>query len=261
MRGSRLAGPIFVVASLGIWEGAILLHLFPALLLPSPAQVLEAFRETCPNILLHAAATLARALSGFLIGSVLGIVLGLAMSWDVRLFAILDPLVESLRPVPAIAAIPFFILWFGTGNSGQLLLTTLSCAVVLAVEVFHAARSVSPVIVRAAQSLGAGKWTLYRSVILPAILPSITPGLRIVGALSFSIAVASEFIGAQWGLGFVIMRARRTLETQTILLGMLMIGMLARSMDLTIRGVMARLTRWAESSSEMLQQPRKEIQS
>ena len=261
MRTPWLTNVLFVAAAIGIWEAVCLMHIVPVLLLPSPLMVLDAFRETYPNILFHAAATLTRALAGFIAGTGLGIVLGLAMTWNTRFFAILDPIVESLRPVPAICAIPFVILWFGIGNDGQILLTTLSCAVVLAVEVFHAARNVSPVIVRAAQSLGASKWTLYRSILFPAILPTITPGLRVIGALSFSIAVASEFIGAQWGLGFIIMRATRTLETQTILLGMLMIGILARSTDLAIRGTMFRLTRWVESSTDLLQEARKDDHS
>lgn len=247
------SGLITTLGMLGLWQAASGLHLSSELFLPGPAQVLRAFHDTYPGILIHAAATLTRALCGFLIGSSLGLLLGLLMSSSKPLFSLLDPVVESLRPVPAIAAIPFFILWFGTGNGGQILLISVSCAVVLSVDVFHAVKTVSPLIIRAAQSMGAGKLMVYRSVVIPAILPALTGGLRILVALSFSIAVASEFMGAQYGIGFLILRARRTLETQTILLGMLIVGLLARLTDLAVQKVMEIQTRWAESSTDVLQ--------
>lgn len=254
MKRLRLSGLITTLAILCFWQAVSGAHLSSELFLPGPAQVLRAFIDTYPGILIHAAATLARALSGFLLGSSLGLLLGLLMSSSRPMFSLLDPIVEGLRPVPAIAAIPFFILWFGTGNGGQILLISLSCAVVLAVDVFHAVKNVSPLIIRAAQSMGAGKFTLYSSIVLPAIMPALTGGLRILVALSFSIAVASEFMGAQYGIGFLILRARRTLETQTILLGMLLVGLLARLADLAVQQGMAGRTRWAESATEALQE-------
>lgn len=260
MKIRRFSGIALTLAILGTWWAIAALHVIPELFLPGPLQVVDAFRDTFPTILIHTAATLSRAWAGLILGSCLGLFVGLAMCWNEAVFSLLDPLVESVRPVPAIAAIPFFILWFGTGSAGQVFLISLSCAAVLAVDVFHAVGNVSPLIIRAAQSLGATRWTVYRSIILPAIIPALAPGLRIVAALSFSIAVASEFIGAQWGLGFIIMRARRTLETQTILLGMLLIGVLARSTDLALRSALNHITGWSESSTELLQQPREENQ-
>jgi ABC-type nitrate/sulfonate/bicarbonate transport system permease component len=240
------------IAIVSIWH-IVSKALSSQLLFPGPLEVLAAFRATYPEILLHALATLARALSGFVIGSILGLLAGVCMSWGRLFYAWINPVVESLRPVPAIAAIPFFILWFGPGDGGQVLLISLSCATVFAVDVFHAIRSVAPLLLRAAQSLGASRFIIYRTIILPAILPSLSGGIRVVSALAFTIAVASEFMGAQWGLGFLMMRARRSLETQTILLGMLLVGLLARSIDLVIQKLVDRRIRWSESSAYTLQ--------
>jgi ABC-type nitrate/sulfonate/bicarbonate transport system permease component len=252
MKLSRFSGVVTTIAILCMWQAATGLHLSSELALPAPAQVIEAFRETYPGVLIHTGATLARAWLGLALGTALGLMLGLALSWNTFTFSLLDPIVESVRPVPAIAAIPFLILWFGTGIGGQILLISISCAVVLAVDAFHAIKNVSPLIIRAAQSMGAEKRQIYMGVVIPAIMPALTPGLRILVALSFSIAVASEFMGAQLGLGFLILRARRTLETQTILMGMLLVGVLARLTDLAVQAIMARRTRWAEYATDAL---------
>jgi ABC-type nitrate/sulfonate/bicarbonate transport system permease component len=241
-----------VALMIGIWFLLSKSGLVPSLYLPSPGKVLIALRDTKETITGHTWATLVRTISGFLLGVVLGILAGVAMSWNRLLFSVLDTIIESVRPVPPIAALPFFILWFGIGNFGQVLLITLACGVIIAVDTFVAIRNVAPIHIRAAASLGASKRKLYQTVILPAILPHLTSGLRIAAPLAFTIAIAAEFMGAQQGLGFMIMRARRTLETQTIFLAVLIIGAMAIILDRVIRVLMDRLTRWSEKSTEAI---------
>lgn len=220
------------------------------LLLPSPQRVGEALYALHSTILAHTLATMSRVLAGFFIGIVVGILVGSAMNWNPVIFAVLDPIVESLRPVPPIAILPFFILWFGLGPLGQILLITISCAVVLAVNTFVALQNIPPVYLKAARSLGAKNHNIYLNIALPAILPYLVAGFRISAALAFTVTIAAEFMGAQQGLGFVIMRARRTLETQTIFLAVLAIGIMSFAMDKMIRKISRYLTRWTTTDSE-----------
>src|SRR5690606_25006802 len=123
--------------------------------------------------------------------------------------AILDPFIEMLRPIPALALIPFFVLWFGLGDTGKILLIALGGAVVMVVTVYEALERVPRIYVDAARTLGVNTLGVYRTVLLPAILPTFWSGVRVSSALSFGLGIAAEFMGAQDGLGYLILLARR----------------------------------------------------
>ena len=176
----------------------------------------------------------------------IGILIGLLMSRSRIVYAILDTVIEALRPVPPIALIPFFILWFGIGNFGKVLLSGLGCLMVLVVNTAVAVRNVPPIYVRAAASLGADSRTIYRTVVVPAIVPSLVSGWRVAAALAFALTVAAELMGAQSGLGFLVMVARRSLQTDVILLSVIILSIEAWFVDRAIRVLSNRVTPWME---------------
>ena len=220
--------------------------LIPSLFFPSPPDVLRALVELRYSIIQHSLVTLYRVLTSFSVGSMIGILIGLLMSRSRIVYAILDPVIEALRPVPPIALIPFFILWFGIGNFGKVLLSGLGCFMVLVVNTVVAVRNVPPIYVRAAASLGADSRTIYRTVVLPAIVPSLVSGWRVAAALAFALTVAAELMGAQSGLGFLVMVARRSLQTDVILLSVIILSIEAWFVDRAIRVLSNRVTPWME---------------
>ncbi len=199
------------------------------------------------RLLSDAGMTFARVFVGWASGAILGIAVGLLMSASQMFLAIGNPIIEILRPLPPIALIPFFIIWFGLGISGQIGLIALGSLMVLAVTTYAAVNNVASVYVRAAASLGASRIAIYRWILLPAATPSIGAAFRVSAALAFATGVAAEFMGAQSGLGFLIMVARRTLNTNTILLGTLLLAAESYLMDIGIRAFNAYLCRWSES--------------
>ena len=219
------------------------------LMFPSPSMVVDALLTLSPEtVFKHAYMTTYRMIVGWSLGVALGIGVGLVMSYSRVVRHVLDPLVESFRPVPVIALLPFFILWFGIDEVGKIVMILLGTFMIMVVNTFEAVTNVNPIYIRAAESLGATKFSIYRTVIFPAILPSLTAGFRISSALSFTLVVASEFMGAQSGLGYMIMSARRTLSTETIFLGCLIFGLVSTGIDFIIRKVVNYLTRWADRS-------------
>jgi len=196
--------------------------------------------------------TLSRVLAGWSLGAIAGITVGLLMTSNRVWFSITNPFIEGLRPIPPIALVPFFILWFGLGSFGQILLIALGCFMVMAVNTVVAVNNLAPIYIRAARTLGATRLRVYLTVVVPGILPALVAGLRIAAALAFGLAVAAEFMGAQSGIGFLMMVARRTLNTNTILLGTIILGMESFAVDAVIRKVCGHFTRWNESSSEAL---------
>jgi ABC-type nitrate/sulfonate/bicarbonate transport system permease component len=215
------------------------------LFFPAPGEVVERAGVLGPTLVGDAVATFLRVLVSWSIGSALGIILGLAMVRSRAAYHVLTPLIEGLRPIPPVALVPFIILWFGIGDNGKLALGGLACFMVMVVNTVVSSRNVSPVYKQAARSLGATERAVYRTVILKAIVPELVSGLRIGAALAFAVIVAAEMIGAQSGLGRLIMLASRTLDTPVVLLGTIVIGLEAFILDRVIQAWSARVTRWA----------------
>ena len=225
----------------------------PELVFPSLASVARAALTLGTGLVLDAAVTLGRVIVGWVAGVIPGILAGLWMTRSRTFFAVANPLIEALRPVPPVALIPFFILWFGLGSGGQILLIAIGCFMVMAINTFSAVHMIPPIYVRAAASLGAPTAAIYRTVIWPAILPSLVSGFRIAAALAFALGVAAEFMGAQSGIGFLIMVNRRQLNTNTILLGIIVIGLESFAVDWTIRIFSRYACRWSETPVSALQ--------
>jgi taurine transport system permease protein len=226
------------------------LNVLKPLTFPSPEEVWTAVTDLRGQLLDDALATLERVLVSWVGGAALGVLVGLAMVRSAIARHILTPLIEALRPVPPVALIPFVIVWFGIGDSGKIFLGALGCFMVMVVNTVVAAGHVAPNYVRAARSLGASENQVYRTVILPAIVPELVSGLRIAAALAFGTIVAAEFIGAESGIGARIMLASRTLDTGVVLLGTILIGLLAFLLEQAIRLINAHVTRWAERTDD-----------
>jgi ABC-type nitrate/sulfonate/bicarbonate transport system permease component len=227
------------------WIATSGIGLIKQLYFPSPESLWAAIELLNTQLLADCGATLARVVVSWLGGSALGVAVGLAMARAKILMYILTPVIEAVRPVPPVALIPFVILWFGIGDSGKIFLGALACFMVMVVNTTVAVTNVPPVYLDAARSLGATKSRVYRSVVLPAIVPEILSGFRIGSALAFAVIVAAEFLGADAGVGRLIMQASRTLNTAVVLLGTVVIAIMAVALDLAISRVSAYVTRWA----------------
>lgn len=233
-----------VIGIIAIWH-FVVSQVVPPLYFPSTASTLQALVNLGPNFLVDMWATTYRVFAGLLLGVALGVIFGVAMSASRAAAAVIDPIVETLRPIPALALIPFFILWFGLGDVGKIALIGLGGFVVMVVTMYEAFSHVPATYVNAARVLGVGKAQIYKTVLFPAVLPAFWSGLRVSAALSFGLGIAAEFMGAQSGLGYLILLARRTLHTEVMLIGVIGIGVLSYATDRIIRWLAKRTTRWA----------------
>lgn len=220
------------------------------LIFPSPDSLLSVFVNQWQTILKYSFTTWYRVLSGLAVGTLVGFCTGLIMTWNTLINSILDPLIELIRPIPPIALTPFFILWFGLGDLGQLLLVALGCFMVVVVTTVVSVKNVNPIYYRAAKSLGANDLDLYLTVFIPAILPSLASGIRVAAATGFGLTVAAEYLGAQGGLGFLIRNARTILQTDAILLAAILLGIESLVTDILLRIIFKTLTKWNPASTE-----------
>jgi ABC-type nitrate/sulfonate/bicarbonate transport system permease component len=249
-RSGRYLSLIAIVLYFGLWWAVTEqgLGLVRPIKFPSPRMVLDAAVRLHDIIAVDMLVTLVRVAFGFCAGTLLGVGLGLAMSYNRKVLYFFDPLVESMRPVPVIAMIPFFLMWFGIDELGKFLLITLGVFAILVVSTVEAVRNVPRKYLLAAQTLGASKAQRFRTIVVPAIIPELIGPLRVATALSFTLVVAAEFMGAQAGIGYRILEARRMFNTDVILLGVTVIGLMAGLADLLIRWGTTRITRWSERS-------------
>lgn len=214
------------------------------LIFPSLKNIITTLLSNYEVIIEYALITWYRVLIGLSIGFLTGVLTGILITWNPYFEAIVDPIIEIIRPIPPIALTPFFILWYGLGNMGQFLLIALGCFMVIVISTVTSIRNVDIVYIRAAKSLGANPLNTYKTIFIPAIMPALSSAVRVASATGFGLTVAAEYLGAQGGLGYLIRNARVTLSTDSILLAAILLGLLSLLTDFIIRKLFNYITRW-----------------
>ena len=235
--------PLLVIAG---WEAASRLGWLSTRILPEPLAVAQAFWNlTKSGELAHdVAISTGRALGGLAIGGGLGLVLGLLTGTFRTAETLLDTTLQMIRNVPALALIPLVILWFGIDESAKLFLVAIGVFFPIYLNTYHGIKSVDAGLVEMARSYGLRGWPLYREVILPGALPSILVGLRFSLGLMWVLLIVAETISAQSGIGYMTMNAREFLQTDVVLVGVLLYAFLGKLADLVARGLERRFLRW-----------------
>ena len=213
---------------------------------PSPRKVFEGAQVVSHVLALDILVTMGRVLIGWGAGVLGGIAFGLLISFSAIARSFFHPLIEMIRPVPAIALIPFFLMWFGISETGKFLLIFLMVVMYMIVNTVEAVSNVPPIYVRAAQALGASPWQIFRRIICHAILPQLIGPLRAGVAGAYTLAVAAEFMGGEYGVGYRMLEARRLFNTDVILMGVVLFGLMSGFTDWALRKTMGHLTRWSE---------------
>lgn len=228
----RLVYPSAVVALLlAIWwtalaeEGAIL---------PTPPEVVTGTLELTSDGTLwdHIAASLLRVGAGFSLAVACALPLGLWMGRVHTVFITLNPVFQLLRPISPIAWIPIAILWFGVGNASPIFLIFIAAVFPMIVHTASAVHTIERRYLRAAQNFGVSGARLLLRVIIPAILPEITVGMRITLGVAWLVVVAAEMIALRSGLGYLIMDSRNAGNRYDLVVAaMILIGLIGLMLD------------------------------
>jgi sulfonate transport system permease protein len=235
--------PIAVIVG---WEIASRSGWLSSRILPEPFAVATAFWNLlCSGALVHdVAISTGRALAGLAIGGGLGLALGLLTGTFRTAETLLDTTLQMVRNVPPLALIPLVILWFGIDESAKLFLVAIGVFFPIYLNTYHGIKSVDAGLVEMARSYGLAGWPLYREVILPGALPSILVGLRFSLGLMWVLLIVAETISAQSGIGYMTMNAREFLQTDVVLVGVLLYALLGKLADLVARALEKHFLRW-----------------
>ncbi|MCD5982810.1 MULTISPECIES: aliphatic sulfonate ABC transporter permease SsuC [Pseudomonas] len=242
----RLAPWALPVLLLAIWQLSVSAGWLSTRILPAPSAVIEAgvTLVSSGEIWTHLAISGWRAGLGFVIGGGIGLALGFITGlskWGERL---LDSSVQMIRNVPHLALIPLVILWFGIDETAKIFLVALGTLFPIYLNTYHGIRNIDPALVEMSRSYGLSGFSLFRHVILPGAMPSILVGVRFALGFMWLTLIVAETISASSGIGYLAMNAREFLQTDIVVLAIVLYAVLGKLADLAARGLERVCLRW-----------------
>lgn len=244
--GQRLLPWLLPFLLILIWQIASSTGLLQSRILPAPTAVVSAFWHLLISGELwhHVKVSAGRALLGLAIGGGLGLLLGLLNGSSKTASTLLDTTLQMIRNIPALALIPLVILWFGIDETAKLFLVAVGVFFPIYINTYHGIRSVDPQLIEMGKSYGLSRWELYKNIILPGAMPSILVGLRFALGLVWVLLIVAETISAQAGIGYMTMNAREFLQTDVVLVGILLYALLGKLADVLAVSLEKYLLRW-----------------
>ena len=229
--------PLAVIAVLIAmwWAAVIATH---SLIFPTPWGVVSGTLELLSDGTLwrHIGASLMRVGTGFGLAVCVAVPLGLWMGWVRAAYHTLNPVFQILRPISPIAWIPIAILWFGVGDVSPIFLIFISSLFPMIVQTTAGVHTIEPRFLRAAANFGVSRGTLFKQVVIPAVLPQIIVGMRIGLGVAWLVVVAAEMIALRSGLGYLIIDSRNAGNRYDLVVaGMIIIGLIGLSLDTIMR--------------------------
>ena len=235
---------------LGAWALASAQGWVNKIILPAPWVVLASLIDMAVNgyagvgLFTHIGISLARVMTGFVCGGILGTLCGILRGRVRVIDALLLAPAEMLRPIPPLGIIPLFILWFGVGELSKVVLIFLSVFLITMVNAQAGAANCPEDLLRAAATLGASRWQTFRFAILPAALPQIMTGLRVAMGTALSVLVAAELLGADRGLGFIVLDASNFFRTPYVFAGVTVIAIIGFASDRFLAWLSYSVVHW-----------------
>ncbi len=229
-----------------LWEMFCQLGFIEPIFLPPPSQIFSRAVKmyTQGTLFLHVLASTRRVMVGFLISSLVAIPFGIFLGSSRFSRAVFDPIISLLRPLPSMSWIPISLLWLGITETQKYSIVFMGSFAPSLLYIIESTRNIDPILIRAAQNLGAKKWDVMKEVILPGAMPQIIAGLKVMLGIAWTCIISAELVAAQEGLGFMIMNGKEYFQTDTVLLGMLLISLTVIIIDVAFRRIEGRLLPW-----------------
>lgn len=221
-----------LLLTITIWEVSSRWLLNPRLVPPPTAVVISAWEMLVSlELFEHIAKSLQRIFIGYFSGTLLGILLGIAMGCTPVLEKLVDPPLTLVRQVPPVAIIPLAIVWFGIGEVSKYFVIFYGVLLVVLINTIAGVKGTPEIRVRAARCLGAGRFRILLTVVLPSAVPYVLTAMRLGLGFSFGSVVAAELIAANSGIGYLIMQSRFQVQIDRMFVGLLALAVLGAVTD------------------------------
>jgi NitT/TauT family transport system permease protein len=244
--GIKVASPaIFTVALFVAWEVVCRALNVPLTILPAPSDVFGALWQYRKPIADNSWVTLWTTLAGFLIATAFGLVLGIAIGWHRAIYSGIYPVLVGFNSIPKVAVVPVLILWFGIGEVPAVITAFLISFFPIAVNVATGLATTEPELEDVLRALGASKLDIMRKVGIPRSLPYFFGSLKVAITLAFVGAVVSETVGANKGIGKLMLDAQASFQVPIVFAGLLVLAVLGIALYAATAAIEARFTGWA----------------
>ncbi len=245
-RPVRMIGLAVFVLLIAVWEAGSRAGIISDIVLPAPSEAFEAFRHLIETGLLwkHLGYSLYRLLIGWICGTALGITVGLAIGLFSIARAALQPLVSALFPIPKIALLPLFVIWFGIGEGSKVATILFGTFFPTVIATYGGVDNVDRGLIRMGQSFGLAWSSIVRKIIIPGALPAILSGFRVSAAIAIVLLVAAEMIAAEFGVGAYILLAGSLMATDQLIAGVALLSVMGLSFAWAIGRAEKALLNW-----------------
>ncbi|UXR78615.1 MULTISPECIES: ABC transporter permease [unclassified Staphylococcus] len=216
-----------------IWQCVIILGHYKPVLLPGPSLVLKSMWHfiITGDIFTHLSISLYRFIAGFILAIMLGIPIGFLLGRSFSLFNAIEPLFQLIRPISPIAWSPFVVLWFGIGSLPAIAIIFIAAFFPIVFNTIKGIKHIEPQYLKISSNLNLINWSLYRNILFPGALKHIMGGIHMAVGTSWIFLVSGEIIGAQSGLGFLIVDSRNMLNLEDVLAAIFFIGVFGFLID------------------------------
>ena len=243
---SRVLPPLaFTIALFLLWELACRLFKIPPTILPAPTEIFAALWKYRKPIIENSWVTLWTTMAGFLIATVFGLLLGIAVGWHRAIYAGVYPVLVGFNSIPKVAVVPVLILWFGLGEVPAVITAFLISFFPIVVNVATGLATTEPELEDVLRALGASKLDIMRKVGIPRSMPYFFGSLKVAITLAFVGAVVSETVGANKGIGKLMLDAQAGFQVQIVFAGLLVLAFLGIVLYAATVLIEQRFTGWA----------------
>jgi ABC-type nitrate/sulfonate/bicarbonate transport system permease component len=241
-REHPLAGPATLIALVALWQLGDSLGVIHSMFLPAPITIAAALYHLTISgeLWRHLSASLARLAIGWTLGTLSGIAVGLAVGlWSIARSPGMA-VVSALFPIPKIALVPLFIIWFGIGEGSKIVTLAFGVFFPTVIATVGGVDNVPRGLIRMGQSFGLPHAAIVRKIVLPGALPALLSGFRVTASIAIILLVAAEMIGADRGIGAFVLAAGNLYDTGNLLAGIVVLS----AMGLVVAWLIGRLERW-----------------
>jgi NitT/TauT family transport system permease protein len=244
--GIKVLSPVlFTIALFVLWEMVCRVLSIPLTILPAPSDVFGALWQYRAPIADNSFVTLWTTLAGFLLATVFGLVLGIAVGWHRAIYAGIYPVLIGFNSIPKVAVVPVLILWFGIGEVPAVLTAFLISFFPIVVNVATGLATTEPELEDVLRALGASKLDVMRKVGIPRSLPYFFGSLKVAITLAFVGAVVSETVGANKGIGKLMLDAQAAFQVPIVFAGLLVLAVLGIVLYAATAAIESHFTGWA----------------